>query len=144
MHLDAGKACFQARRASSKPRRAAAYALTGPRCDLRHWPAGPGACYKDAPRAACGVKSRARMAFPVRTCALVGRFSDPRIAESVGTLLPHLASRGVQVLVAADAQLAPELSRGVTRVPEEQIGGRADLVIAVGGDGTLLYGARLV
>jgi NAD+ kinase len=84
------------------------------------------------------------MAFPVRTCALVGRFADPRIAESVGALLPHLASRGVQVLVAADAQLAPELSRGVTRVPEEEIGGRADLVIAVGGDGTLLYGARLV
>ena len=84
------------------------------------------------------------MAFPVRSCALVGRFADPRIAESVGALLPHLASRGVQVLIAADAHLAPELSRGVTRVPEEQIGGRADLVIAVGGDGTLLYGARLV
>ena len=33
---------------------------------------------------------------------------------------------------------------GVTRVPEREIGARADLVIAIGGDGTLLYAARLV
>jgi NAD+ kinase len=80
----------------------------------------------------------------VRTCALVGRFADPRIAESVGALLPHLASRGVRVLIAADAPLAAELAQGVTRLPEGQIGERADLVIAVGGDGTLLYAAHLV
>ena len=83
------------------------------------------------------------MAFPVRTCALVGRFADPRIAESVATLLPHLASRGVKVLVGEHAQLGAQIS-GVTRVPENQIGERAELVIAVGGDGTLLYAARLV
>ncbi|HKD54734.1 MAG TPA: NAD(+)/NADH kinase [Steroidobacteraceae bacterium] len=82
------------------------------------------------------------MAFPVRTCALVGRFADPRIAESVAALLPHLARRGVEVLVSEDAQLPPEAP--VTRVPEHEFGERADLVIAVGGDGTLLYGARLV
>ena len=81
------------------------------------------------------------MAFPVRTCALVGRFSDARVAESVGALLPHLAAASVTVLVSDDAQLS---SPGVTRVPEAQFGPRADLVIAVGGDGTLLYAARLV
>ena len=81
------------------------------------------------------------MAFPVRTCALVGRFSDARVAESVGTLLPHLAAAGVTVLVSEEAAL---LSKLLTRVPEEQFGPRADLVIAVGGDGTLLYAARLV
>lgn len=82
------------------------------------------------------------MAFPVRTCALVGRFADPRIAESVAALLPHLASRGVQVLVSEHAELPPDAR--ATRVPESEIGERVDLVIAVGGDGTLLYGARLV
>jgi NAD+ kinase len=82
------------------------------------------------------------MAFPVRTCALVGRFADPRIAESVAALLPHLAGRGVEVLVSEDAELPPDAP--VKRVPEQQFGERADLVIAVGGDGTLLYGARLV
>ncbi len=82
------------------------------------------------------------MPFPVRTCALVGRFSDPRVAESVGTLLPHLKSRGVGVLVSEDADLPRDAP--VARVPERTFGERADLVIAVGGDGTLLYGARLV
>jgi NAD+ kinase len=81
------------------------------------------------------------MTFPVRTCALVGRFSDVRVAESAGTLLPHLAAAGVTVLVSEDARLT---SSSITRVPEAQFGPRADLVIAIGGDGTLLYAARLV
>ena len=82
------------------------------------------------------------MAFPVRCCALVGRFEDPRIAESVSALLPHLASRGVRVLVSEDATLAADLA-GVVRVAEREFGERADLLIAIGGDGTLLYAARL-
>jgi len=83
------------------------------------------------------------MAFPVRTCALVGRFADPRIAESVGALLPHLAERGVEVVVDEESPLGGG-GRSVTRVAESEIAGRADLVIAIGGDGTLLYAARLV
>ncbi len=82
------------------------------------------------------------MAFPVRCCALVGRFADPRIAESVSALLPHLASRGVRVLVSEDAMLAAGVA-GVVRVAEREFGERADLIIAIGGDGTLLYAARL-
>ena len=82
------------------------------------------------------------MAFPVRCCALVGRFADPRIAESVSALLPHLASRGVRVLVSEDATLAAGAA-GVVRVAERELGERADLIIAIGGDGTLLYAARL-
>jgi NAD+ kinase len=82
------------------------------------------------------------MAFPVRTCALVGRFADPRIAESVAALLPHLRSHGVRVLVGDDAELPADAP--VTRVPESAIGERCDLVIAIGGDGTLLHAARLV
>src|SRR6202011_6200700 len=58
-------------------------------------------------------------------------------------LLPHLASRGVQVLVSEKATL-PADATAVTRVPEREFGERADLVIAIGGDGTLLYAARLV
>jgi NAD+ kinase len=82
------------------------------------------------------------MAFPVRSCALVGRFTDARVAETVNALLPHLQSRGVQVLVSAAAPGAD--SAGVVRVSDAAIGERADLVIAVGGDGTLLHAARLV
>src|SRR4029077_20426892 len=49
---------------------------------------------------------------------------------------------GVTVLVAEDAELDPVME-GVQRVPESLIPERADLVIAIGGDGTLLYAARL-
>jgi len=58
-------------------------------------------------------------------------------------LLPHLQKRGVRALLPADDPLnAP--ANLVTRVPEEKIADEADLVIAIGGDGTLLYAARLV
>jgi NAD+ kinase len=83
------------------------------------------------------------MGFPVRKCALIGRFVDPRVAESMSTLLPHLKSRAVQVLISDSADI-PDGLNGVTRMPEEQLAESADLLIAIGGDGTLLYGARLV
>jgi NAD+ kinase len=84
------------------------------------------------------------MAFPVRACALIGRFSDPRVAESVGMLLPVLKGRCGHVLVIDSGELPEWLNGDVEPLPEDQIGARADLVIAIGGDGTLLYAARLV
>jgi NAD+ kinase len=83
------------------------------------------------------------MALPAQACALIGRFSDARVAESALFLLPHLKKRGVRALLPESDPLdAP--SDLVVRVPEEEIARRADLVIAIGGDGTLLYAARLV
>jgi len=91
------------------------------------------------------------MALPVRTCALVGRFTDMRVAESAHALLAHLATRGVTVLVSDTAAMAQSLAYAMAgapgsplRIPEEELGRRADLMIAVGGDGTLLYAAGLV
>ncbi len=75
-----------------------------------------------------------------RTFALVGRFSDPRVAESAVTAVTHLSGRGITVLVADDAEAA---AFGV-RVPERDLAERADVMLAIGGDGTLLYAARLV
>ena len=34
----------------------------------------------------------------IRVCALIGRFTDSRVAESAAMLLPHLLQRGVSVL----------------------------------------------
>jgi len=58
-------------------------------------------------------------------------------------LAPHLASRGVRVLVAneLDVDLQPE---HVERLPEAELPLQADLVVAVGGDGTMLYASHLV
>jgi NAD+ kinase len=83
------------------------------------------------------------MALPAQACALIGRFSDPRVAESALTLLPHLKKRGVRALLPEGDPLDVPADL-VVRVPEDEIANHADLVIAIGGDGTLLYAARLV
>jgi NAD+ kinase len=83
------------------------------------------------------------MGFPVRLCALVGRFPDPRVAESVNVLIPHLLSKQVEVIVSEETTFSGS-DAGIVRMPEKDIGKHADLVIAVGGDGTLLYAAGLV
>jgi NAD+ kinase len=86
---------------------------------------------------------QSNMALPAQACALIGRFSDARVAESALTLLPHLKKRGVRALL-PDSDLLDAPEDQVVRVPEDQIAEHADLVIAIGGDGTLLYAARLV
>jgi NAD+ kinase len=83
------------------------------------------------------------MAFPVRACALVGRFADPEVAEPLSVLVPHLAARKITVLVGTETSL-PGAMPDIVRVPTAELATRADLVIAIGGDGTLLYAAGLV
>jgi NAD+ kinase len=83
------------------------------------------------------------MSGSFKACALVGRHGDPRVADSMLTLARHLSSRGIAVLV----DRAVKLDFGSTRVSaveESTFGQRASLVIAIGGDGTMLYAARLV
>ena len=83
------------------------------------------------------------MALPAQACALIGRFSDPRVAESALTLLSHLKKRGIRALLPQGDPFDVPADL-VVRVPEDEIANQADLVIAIGGDGTLLYAARLV
>jgi NAD+ kinase len=82
------------------------------------------------------------MTASIRVCALIGRFSDARVAESAAVLLPHLIERGITVLA---HELPGEIAgaAAVKVVSESELAARADLIIAIGGDGTLLYAARL-
>jgi NAD+ kinase len=57
----------------------------------------------------------------------------------MSTLVGHLTKNGIDVLAANEAFAGP----GVSVVDETDLAGAADLVIAIGGDGTMLYAARL-
>jgi NAD+ kinase len=75
------------------------------------------------------------------TLALVGHNDDARVAESLAALAAHGLARGVRVLV--DPSAAGSLPPAVERCPESEFHTRADLLVAVGGDGTLLHAAHL-
>ncbi len=71
--------------------------------------------------------------------AIIGRHDDPRVAEPMSLLVRHLEKAGIEVL-AAD-EMALDLP--VSRCPESMLSSKADLMIAVGGDGTMLYAGSL-
>jgi NAD+ kinase len=79
----------------------------------------------------------------INTCAVLGKFKQPNVAESARTLVPFLTHRGLQVLVQAGADHAA-LGSAVQPVDDAELVTRAQLVIVIGGDGSLLYAARLI
>ena len=83
------------------------------------------------------------MAQRFSSIGLTGRDRDPQVAQTLATLAAHLQSAGVTVLV--DAALAPLPGlAAVKSVNQEQLCSLAELVIVVGGDGTLLKAAHAI
>jgi NAD+ kinase len=80
------------------------------------------------------------MSVEFEKVAVVGRHDDSRVAEPMKILVEHLTKTGVVVLAAEEMAL----DLPVERVSATQLAGNADLVIAIGGDGTMLYAGSLV
>jgi NAD+ kinase len=82
------------------------------------------------------------MTDSLRVCALIGRFTDTRVAETAAVLVPHLVERGVSILACEKlGEFAG--AEAVKIVSESELAAHAELIVAIGGDGTLLYAARL-
>ena len=81
------------------------------------------------------------MHAPFTTIALVGRFADPLVADAMLALAVHAQARGIRVLIDADCPI--EFGIEVERLRESELARHTELVVSVGGDGTLLYAARL-
>jgi NAD+ kinase len=79
---------------------------------------------------------------PFSRIALVGKVEDARVADSMAALARHLRARGLAVLIDRAAEVAG-LPEGVERLPIDQLGAGADLIVAIGGDGTMLFAAQL-
>ncbi|MEE9141588.1 MAG: NAD(+) kinase [Gammaproteobacteria bacterium] len=77
------------------------------------------------------------------TIGLIGRYADPPVRDTVQQLVPMLSDAGVRVLIADEIE--DEFgSAKPDRIAEKSIPAQSDLVISIGGDGTMLYAARLV
>ncbi len=74
-----------------------------------------------------------------KTVALVGLFTDSRVAEPMIRLAEYLANAGITVL--SNAATADALS--ARAVADNALSSNADLIIAIGGDGTMLHAAGL-
>jgi NAD+ kinase len=80
------------------------------------------------------------MTHEFKKVALVGHYTDSRVAEPMQSIAAYLAKAGCEVL--APEGLAEEL--GSAPVTEAEVAANADLVVAVGGDGTILHAASIV
>jgi NAD+ kinase len=79
---------------------------------------------------------------PFTRIALVGKVEDVRVADSLAALATHLHARGIDVLVDVEIRVAG-MPAGLSRRPVDKLGQEADLIVAIGGDGTLLFAAQL-
>jgi len=78
----------------------------------------------------------------IQTCALLGRFEETTVRESAAALLPHLVARGLTPLIQRSGA-GTGLTDLARDVPDEEMVARAQLAIVIGGDGSLLYAARM-
>ena len=83
------------------------------------------------------------MAKKFGTVGLWGRLSEPSVAEPALQVVAHLQKRGVRVLASVRSSAAEQLS-GVARMEDAELAANIDLLVAIGGDGTLLNAARQV
>jgi NAD+ kinase len=82
------------------------------------------------------------MNSPVRRIGLVLKRHDPRVHDVVAEILPWLKARGVEVFL--DRETASQYPVSNIVAQPEELAGHVDVISVFGGDGTLLYAARLL
>ena len=75
----------------------------------------------------------------IRTVGLVAKYQEPKAAQMVRWLIPWLKKRGKKVCVENGLARA-----GAQSCSKKEMAPKADLIISLGGDGTLLNIAPLV
>src|SRR2546421_12687474 len=74
----------------------------------------------------------------MRTVGIVPRLHSEPAAHLAREMVARLAERGVQAVVEAEATVP-----GVPAAPGRELAGTADLIVVLGGGGTLIHAARL-
>ncbi|MFB3082120.1 MAG: NAD(+) kinase [Gammaproteobacteria bacterium] len=74
---------------------------------------------------------------------VIAKGGATEIGDTLSSLSDYLKSRGIRIVTDSNcADLLPDV--GVEIVDRDDVGGRCDLAIAIGGDGTMLNAARLL
>ncbi len=84
------------------------------------------------------------MALAFSTIGLIGKHANPEVQSTLASLVTFLQVQGIEVLMeqTCAAMMPPSLlTKAITR---DKLGALCDLVIVVGGDGSLLDAARTV
>jgi len=85
------------------------------------------------------VTSKSGMSKSFQTVAILGRYSDARVVAPMKMLADYLTKAGIGVVALPDAAA----SLKAREVSDADLPSEADLIIAVGGDGTMLHAAGL-
>jgi NAD+ kinase len=82
------------------------------------------------------------MSLSFHTIGIIAKSCDDHLLDTLERLVVHLHQRGVAVLL--DQATLPDHAclRAYSRATRDELGLRCDLVIAVGGDGTLIHAAH--
>lgn len=79
---------------------------------------------------------------PFQSIAIIGNTRDARVVETLQILAAHLHSRARRILVDAATDVDYN-GIPVQRFAEAELSASVDLMVAVGGDGSMLHAARL-
>jgi NAD+ kinase len=83
------------------------------------------------------------MASQFKVIGIFGRVNHSHIHETLKNLVSYLQSLPVEIIV--DAETAESLEDpSLTRVHRDELGRRCDLLIVIGGDGSLLHAAHTI
>jgi len=74
---------------------------------------------------------------------LWGRLCNADVAEPAASIVAHLSAGAFELFIAEQEEIPAELAH-VGCLPADELARQVDLMIAVGGDGTLLHAARIV
>jgi NAD+ kinase len=78
----------------------------------------------------------------IRKIGIVFKKQDARVPGIAADIVPWLRARDVEVFL--DGASADQCPAGGNFVPLDELVGKAEIVVVFGGDGTLLYAARLI
>jgi NAD+ kinase len=76
-----------------------------------------------------------------KTIGLWGQLNASNVAGPAADIGTHLGKLGIDVLLQEQAGI-PDTLAAIPRLPEAELASKADLIVAIGGDGTLLHAAR--